>query len=110
MRKRNNLQLTDGRSFSDIITSNFSKLSEEQKSTLLNQMSEEKRKGILDKFFGDKCVQTYIAFLLCLLLLIIGVLINIIEYKQSKAITFEIWNTFCPIITLSLGYMFGKKG
>lgn len=109
MKMKNNLQLTDGQSLSNVVASNFSKLSEEQKNNVLLQYNEEQRRGKLDKFFGDKCVQTYIAFIICLILLVIGLLNNIIEYLINKTISYEIWNIFGPIITLSLGYMFGKK-
>ena len=54
-------------------------------------------------------ISVYIAFIICIMLILVGICITIFEYVTQKTITYEIWNLIIPIITLTLGYIFGKR-
>lgn len=64
--------------------------------------------GVLGKFFGNSnSAPSNIAGLSILLLLIFSVFITI--YPNEKISTAEVWKITSPIITLILGYLFGKS-
>lgn len=72
----------------------------------------DKEIGWIGKFFGtgDNSSKN-IAVLLCLVLMIGGTVISCIAYFSDKDTQFIglIWNKILPVVTLSLGYIFGKK-
>ena len=72
----------------------------------------DKEIGWIGKFFGtgDNSSKN-IAVLLCLVLMIGGTVISCIAYFADKDTQFvgHVWNKILPVVTLSLGYIFGKK-
>lgn len=72
----------------------------------------DKEIGWIGKFFGtgDNSSKN-IAVLLCLVLMIGGTVISCIAYFADKDTQFIglVWNKILPVVTLSLGYIFGKK-
>lgn len=72
----------------------------------------DKEIGLIGKFFGtgDNSSKN-IAVLLCLVLMIGGTVISCIAYFADKDTQFIglVWNKILPVVTLSLGYIFGKK-
>ena len=83
-----------------IANKNFLELSESSQKEALDTLSSNKEKeaGFLGRFFGTKkeIVAMNIAFVICVLLAIIGWI--------SK----DYWNMIIPAITTGMGYMFGK--
>lgn len=72
----------------------------------------DKELGWIGKFFGSgENSSKNIAVILCVLLMLGGTIISCIAYFMDKDTQFIglIWNKILPIITLSLGYIFGKK-
>lgn len=72
--------------------------------------------GILGQFFGSgKSLKLYIAGLVILILLTTGIIYTICVVfrspSENKMIIgiLEFWGIITPMITLSLGYIFGKK-
>ena len=65
--------------------------------------------GLLGRLFGNKAenISLYIAFVICLALIVVGVVYICIspEYKQNTNL--EFWQIIGPIITGALGYIFG---
>lgn len=69
--------------------------------------------GWLGRFFGGKeLVSLNVSGLLIIVLIISGVVLSCLVYDKEKQnfdnIT-KIWSVITPIITLSLGYLFGNK-
>lgn len=93
----------------------FDKLNDEQKKIVLNgnndAIAKDKDAGILGRFLGSntKNAVIHIALLICIVLLFICFVDMIHAFATNKTITSEIWNLVFPIITLSLGYIFGKS-
>lgn len=98
-----------------ISTESFNKLNDEQKNIVLTGNNEtiakDKDAGVLGHFLGSntKNAVIHIALLICLILLLICFVDMIHAFLTNKTITSEIWNLVFPIITLSLGYIFGKS-
>lgn len=70
------------------------------------------RLGIIGKFFGSgDNASKNITATICILLIIGGTAVSLYAYasKDDKELVGSIWNVIVPIITLSLGYLFGKK-
>lgn len=70
--------------------------------------------GKIGGLFGDKDSSSKnIAFSICFLLLIIGISITFIAYYPKTNSDVELihrtWEFIIPVITLSLGYIFGKN-
>jgi len=70
------------------------------------------RAGWLGKFFGTNSrVPVYIAGLAILLLLITGIIYTFLSLDNngpSYENVIKLWGLIAPLITLSLGYIFGK--
>ena len=64
--------------------------------------------GMLGKFFGSsRNAPTNIAGLIAVLLVLTCVAAW--TWPAENIATSEVWNTFLPVITLILGFLFGKK-
>lgn len=68
----------------------------------LKMEQEESKKGFIDKFFGRINTKIYVAALLCILLIIAGIVINVLNSSS------EYWNIIIPLIGATIGYIFGK--
>lgn len=70
-----------------------------------------KELGFMGQFFGKaENSSKNITASICLVLLIMALILSCILYGNEDTITMEkLWETIFPIITLSLGYLFGKK-
>lgn len=72
-----------------------------------------KRLGYVGKFFGeDTNSARNITAVIVLSLIVGGTIISGVIYivDQDKDLILKIWSGIFPIITLSLGYLFGKSG
>lgn len=82
----------------------FDRLSEDTKKLVIAGVTNNRGKdgGFMGRFFGHKKENAamHIAFVLCILLAIIG-LICLVLGK-------DYWNVIIPAITTGMGYMFGK--
>ena len=93
---------------------NFAKLSEEQKGIVLAGIADAQNKsqegGQLGKFLGTnpKNASMHIALILCVILLLYCGFDLFHSFLGENTINKEIWDAILPIITLSLGYIFGK--
>lgn len=92
----------------------FNKLNDELKTIVLNGNNnsriQDKEAGIFGKFLGSntKNASIHVALILCIILLTICIFDMSHSFFTGKSITSDIWNLVFPIITLSLGYIFGK--
>ena len=70
----------------------------------------EKDGGAMGKFLGNKPanVSMNIGLILCVLLIIVLLVDIIHSYCVGESINIELVNTVVPVITLSMGYIFGK--
>lgn len=90
------------------------KLNDKQLQTVLignNDAEREKRKaGKLGEFFGSdtKNASIHVALVICVVLIILCVIDLIHSFFRDGTLTSEVWELIFPVITLSLGYIFGK--
>ena len=57
---------------------------------------------------GDNAAKNIAGFLV-VLSMVTGITINIIQICRGTELSYECWKVFAPIITGSLGYIFGRK-
>ena len=101
-------------SINGISEKSFNKLNDEQKQLVLIGNNDIQTKNtesdILGQFFGSntKNASIHIAFLICIVSLIFCGIDLIHSFASNQPITSEIWDLIFPVITLSLGYIFGK--
>ena len=107
--KSSNNSINKETNLDNFIYSNLNELSKDNQRLLLTSYTEEKSKGWFDRAFGTKKVAIYISFIICIVLLLIGGAMTIIELLKNNMINYEIWDKVLPIITLTLGYIFGKN-
>lgn len=92
----------------------FNKLNDDQKEIVLagnnDAVNKEKDSGKLGEIFGAnvKNASIHIALIICVILLLICGIDLIHSYCPKQELTIEVWNLVFPIITLALGYIFGK--
>lgn len=96
-------------------TTGFDTLNDELKGQAISAVKEaqdkkgERETGRLGKFFGTKSenISLYIAFLICMCLIVVGLIYIFLpaEYKVNSNL--EFWQIIAPIITGTLGYIFG---
>lgn len=96
--------LSDNESIVSIISSDkFEKYPVETQKDILNKIQNNNFKdgGLMGKNFGNNkdISSMYVAFAICILLAIIGFMIN----------TEQIWSTIIPIISTAIGYIFGRS-
>lgn len=91
---------------------NFTKLSDDNQVKIIEGINENKAKegGFMGKLFGTKPenVSMYIAFILCMILLLYCGIDLIGSFFTGRTVNSELWNTVIPVITLALGFIFGK--
>ena len=70
----------------------------------------EKDGGVMGKFLGTKPANAsmHIGFILCILLVLLIVIDFIYSYIVGQSVNMDLVNTIIPVITLFLGYIFGK--
>lgn len=73
-------------------------------------MEKEKKRSIMEKLLGSysKNIPIYIAFIIIVLLIIVGIIDLFFSPEYKCFTTLELWNILGPIITGILGYIFGK--
>ena len=72
----------------------------------------DKNLGCVGRTFGSaENASKNIAAILCILLLVGVTIVSIVVYNKEKTVAAVagLWDGILPIITLSLGYLFGKK-
>lgn len=73
---------------------------------LMKQLENEEtklKKGYIDRLFGSINTRIYVAGLICILLMIIGIAVNLING------TSEHWKSIFPLVGTSIGYIMGKE-
>ena len=67
--------------------------------------------GKLSKLLGSNTnnISLYISFTLCFLLIIVGIIYFWIPKNEREKNILEFWNLIIPIITATLGYIFGRN-
>lgn len=87
-------------------------LSKQEKDNAHIQEIEKTKLGRIGRLFGtgDNASKNITATI-CILLIIGGAIVSLYAYaaKDDKELAGRIWGVIAPIITLSLGYIFGKK-
>ena len=87
-------------------------LAKQERDNNHTQEQQKIRLGIIGKLFGSgDNASKNITATICILLIIGGTAVSLYAYasKDDKELVGSIWNVIVPIITLSLGYLFGKK-
>lgn len=71
----------------------------------------EKQGGFIGKLLGNKPVNLAIhaVLILCLALLLVVVIDNLHAYRVGEPINMELVNIVIPVITLTIGYIFGRS-
>lgn len=91
---------------------NFLNLNVDIQNKIIDTMHTDKEKdgGIMGKFLGTKSsnLSMHIALIICIMLLIIVIIDMIHAYIVGNNINLDLINLIIPVITLSLGYIFGK--
>lgn len=111
--KINKNTVPDG-TINGISESSFDKLNDDQKQIVLagnnDVVNKEKDAGRMGKLLGasTKNASIHTALLICVGLLIICIVDLIHSYVPDSKLTSEVWNLIFPVITLALGYIFGK--
>ena len=101
-------------SINGISEKSFNKLDAEQKTIVLTGNNEtqnrSKNGGWFGKVFGinTRNSSIHIAFIICCVLLLFCGIDLIHSFLGDNTLTPEVWNLVFPIITLALGYIFGK--
>lgn len=71
-----------------------------------------KKLGLIGRIFGvGQNASKNITAAICIMLVIVMCIISCLVYCIDRNLTFieDVWNKIMPIISLSLGYLFGKK-
>ena len=87
-------------------------LSKQEKNNAHVQEQEKIRIGLIGRLFGTgENASKNITAIICILLIVGGAVVSLYAYawKDDKELVKSVWGTIAPIITLSLGYLFGKK-
>lgn len=87
-------------------------LSKQEKDNAHAQEIEKTKLGKIGQLFGtgDNAAKNITATI-CILLIIGAAIVSLYSYvcKDDKELAGTIWGVIAPILTLSLGYLFGKK-
>lgn len=92
----------------------FNRLNDEQKAMVLSGYNDAQIKkkdgGWFGKIFGanTKNASIHIAFVICCVLLVFCGIDLLHSFCGENTITSEIWTLIFPVVTLALGYIFGK--
>lgn len=93
----------------------FDQLNDAQKTIVLTgnnaRSKKEKDSGFMGKFLGanPKNASIHIALIICVILLVFCLVDLLQSYRPQSAISSQVWDYVFPVITLSLGYIFGKS-
>lgn len=95
-----------------VSTESFLNLDPSLQTKIIESVSTEKTKqgGMMGKFLGTNStnLSMHIALILCGLLILLLGIDFIHSYGTQKEINMELVSTIIPVVTLSLGYIFGK--
>ncbi len=114
MENKINKNAVDTAVINGIPEKSFNKLSDEQKNIVLTGNNDINRKdkdaGKFGKLLGanPQNAAIHIAFIICGVLLLFCIIDLIHSFYPEQELTSEMWNLIFPIITLALGYIFGK--
>lgn len=88
----------------------FLSLDSEMQDKIISSIVEDRKGGIMGKFLGTEPtnVSMHIALILCVLLLVILGIDFFHAYSIEKEVNMDLVGTIIPVVTLSLGYIFGK--
>lgn len=108
-----NRNLNDTDSITSILSSeNFLNLDPNLQDKIINTVynGREKDGGVVGKFLGNRFSNAAIniSFILCALLVLILIIDSIHSYVISQSINMDLVDRIIPVITLSIGYIFGK--
>jgi hypothetical protein len=108
-----NKNISTENSINDIVgNEGFSKLNPELQDQIVTLIEKGKEKdgGFLGRFFGIKPINVamHIGFVICAMLISVVIIDAIHSYFIGQSINLELLEFVFPIITLSLGYIFGK--
>jgi hypothetical protein len=110
--KLNNFSISEMNVASVAVDENFIKLSEASQNMVIKGITENKANegGLMGKIFGSKPenISMYIAFTLCVVLLLYCGIDLIGATLRGGKINSELWNIIIPVVTLALGFIFGK--
>ena len=101
-------------SINGISETSFNKLNDEQKNIILagfnDANSKDKEGGILGRLLGTntKNASIHIAFIICVVLLAYCGIDLIHSFCPKANLSTEVWEKIFPVVTLALGYIFGK--
>lgn len=91
---------------------NFLNLDKNLQNKIIDTVYNDKEKdgGVMGKFLGNKPTNASmnICLILCVLLIVILLVDIIHSYFVGESINMELINTVIPVITLFMGYIFGK--
>ena len=101
-------------SFTALVESeHFLQLDSTVQQQILDALSHENDEagGIMGKILGSNPANlaVHVVLILCLALLLIILIDNIQAYRTSTPINMELISAIIPVITLALGYVFGKS-
>ena len=112
MDENNNLNTSSAPLESIINSENFSRLTEKNQKVVLTEIINANKKdgGFLGKFFGTnkENASLHIAFVICAILLLFCAIDILHAIKTNQPAYTELVKYILPIITLALGYIFGK--
>lgn len=108
-----NSKLDNSAAIASLLSSqNFVNLDPNLQEKIIDTVYNDKGKdgGVMGKFLGTKSSNAamHIGFIICVILLIIILVDLIHSYISNKSANSELLNLFVPVITLFLGYIFGK--
>ena len=108
-----NHNINDHDSITTILSSkNFLNLDVNIQNKIIDTMhtAKEKEGGFMGKFLGTKSsnLSMHIALIICCLLILIVIVDMIHSYIIGNNINMDLISLIIPVVTLSLGYIFGK--
>ena len=90
----------------------FLSLDSDMQNKIIDTVHNDKEKdgGVMGKLLGTKAsnASMHIGFILCVLLIILLGIDFVHSYFVGESINMDLVNTIVPVITLSIGYIFGK--
>ena len=96
-----------------VSSDNFVKIDPDMQNKIIDTVHSniEKDGGVMGKFLGNRPTNAsmHISLLLCMFLIIILLVDTIHSYCVGENINIELVNVVVPVISLSLGYIFGKS-
>ena len=108
-----NAELNTSGSLTSLVTSKtFVNLDQDLQNKIIESVAKEntKKGGLMGKFLGTDSANAsmHISLILCGLLILLLAIDFFHAYHVQKNINMDLVSTIIPVITLSLGYIFGK--